>query len=383
MGAATERHLLSLVHSTSHSDPDALIKTPTLRSSQSPATIDGEAGDLADHAFILCGNASTNQAGYGSCVASSFDSLHVQGVPTEEFKAFVGIHIVIIVRKLDAYAQLMSVDSSSSLQVFPALGASLESDADTSILGSTIVGLVAGQAAFYIALEPSFNASRFTNNHIADLQHDAYVYFQGIDSATMQSMITPAFKFSLHSGVSKVCPPGYVLSMMETSARGGRPGSCTFCKPGTYSVQPLASAPSSSSKDPECFSCPAGGGCLQGGDKVSFDKGNWSIQDGMYILTSCPTGHKVVNTSSADDTFFSHDRQMCEVCGKGEECTTEACVSCSKCAPGFYKQAVSTEACAACPASTYREDEGASELSNASGLVCPSRPPDPQPQLLG
>ena len=101
--------------------------------------MDGEAVDLVDHAFILCGNASTsaNQAGYGPCVASSFDSLHVQGVPTEESKAFAGINVVIIVHKLDAYAQLISVDSSSSLQAFPALGASLESDADTSIRCAT------------------------------------------------------------------------------------------------------------------------------------------------------------------------------------------------------------------------------------------------------
>ena len=97
---------------------------------------------------------------------------------------------------------------------------------------------------------------------------------------------------------------------------------------------------------------------------VSFVKGNWSIMGSMYVLTSCPIGHKVVNTSSADDTLFSHDQQMCEVCGKGEECTAEACVSCSPCAPGFYKQAVSTEACARCPVSTYRVEKGATELSN-------------------
>jgi len=55
---------------------------------------------------------------------------------------------------------------------------------------------------------------------------------------------------------------------------------------------------------------------------------------------------------------------------QGEECVDSSCVTCTECAPGFYKAAISTEACSACPANTYRETSGATELGNCA--ACPS-----------
>ena len=38
---------------------------------------------------------------------------------------------------------------------------------------------------------------------------------------------------------------------------------------------------------------------------------------------------------------------------QGEECVATACVTCTACSPGYYKAAVSTEACGPCPVNTY------------------------------
>jgi len=93
-------------------------------------------------------------------------------------------------------------------------------------------------------------------------------------------------------------------------------------------------------------------------------------EKGIYLLLGCPAGHKVVNASSPDGQF-SHDSQACQVCGKGEECRDESCVTCSLCQPGKYKAAVSTDPCVACPANTYRETTGASDLGMC--LACQAK----------
>ena len=49
-----------------------------------------------------------------------------------------------------------------------------------------------------------------------------------------------------------------------------------------------------------------------------------------------------------------------------------SCVTCTPCAPGLYKAAVSTEACEACPKDTYRETPGATELGNCVGCLAKS-----------
>ena len=55
---------------------------------------------------------------------------------------------------------------------------------------------------------------------------------------------------------------------------------------------------------------------------------------------------------------------------QGEECVLEVCETCSPCQPGYYKAAVATDPCMACPANTYRSISGATELSNC--LSCPA-----------
>jgi hypothetical protein len=122
------------------------------------------------------------------------------------------------------------------------------------------------------------------------MQQQPYLYLKGADIATGKVMQTNVYSVHLASGYQPVCPPGFVLSL--DVAAGPRPGSCTPCRPGSYSIRPLAPAPRST--DPSCLNCPAGGDCSAGGDVVSFVKGNWSIMGSIYVLTSCPIGHKVV-----------------------------------------------------------------------------------------
>jgi len=121
-----------------------------------------------------------------------------------------------------------------------------------------------------------------------------------------------------------------------------------------------------SSTDPGCLNCPVGGDCVEGGDTVHFAKGSWVITDGMFVLRSCSIGHKVINSSALSNTF-SHDSQICQLCGKGEQCNLESCEICAPCQAGYYKSAVSTEACMPCPANTFREEAGATDLGMCLG----------------
>ena len=55
---------------------------------------------------------------------------------------------------------------------------------------------------------------------------------------------------------------------------------------------------------------------------------------------------------------------VCLVVWTGYECTTPPCTTCSQCAAGYFKAAVGTEPCTACPVNTYRETQGATALSD-------------------
>lgn len=126
----------------------------------------------------------------------------------------------------------------------------------------------------------------------------------------------------------------------------------------------------------------------------------WSVAEtsigSVFMLESCPTGHKM------DPPVFdpaTAQLQQCKMCDAGEECTDSECTTCSLCqpgqsttrsisqqlsshaqsvnrlpklstshpesgcvvwrgaltcwVPGFYKDAISSNACTACPANSY------------------------------
>ena len=207
---------------------------------------------LSDHAVVLCGS-HVNHAAYGSCIASGFDSLHVQGLPasTSNRSAYAGLDIQVQVRKQDTYSQLMVVDSSSTLQVFSSRG-DLQIDPGTAVMGSSIEKMIAGVTTFSVALEPSFKDSVFAKNGSAELMHQPFVFFEGTDVSTNLKMQTDPLAFIIQSEIP--CPTGYILELQAASALGGRPGACKFCAATSYSLDPLASA--SETGDPACINCP-------------------------------------------------------------------------------------------------------------------------------
>ena len=115
-----------------------------------------------------------------------------------------------------------------------------------------------------------------------------------------------------------------------------------------------------------CQACPPGLVCHGDATLDPVVEGSTWVQDGaIFRLEACPTGYFVSPKSTEP---FDAAQQRCLPCGKGEECTeSSSCVTCSECQAGYYKAAVSTDPCVACPANTYRETTGASDLGMCLG----------------
>jgi len=279
---------------------------------------------LADITYWLCGRglaeppAHNNTAMYGHCLAGVYSHLEVTGLPTYESPQFAGVDIKLVVLKKDIYGQTVAADSSSSLQLLSARDRKIGvPDPGILLLGSVFSGFQQGRAEFAIGVKPTF-ASTSVLTGTTTLLRQPFLYIAGTDFQTNAAMQTPAFKVHIAHGNQSVCPPGSVLALDQAAV-----GECTRCKPGSYSLSPLVGP--AYSTVPGCLNCPAGGNCLQGGNAVAFALGNWSIENGTYLLTSCPLGHKMITSSDVGNSFshdsgsdgqFSHDSQQCELCGK-------------------------------------------------------------------
>jgi len=138
---------------------------------------------------------------------------------------------------------------------------------------------------------------------------------------------------------------------------------CFKCpSPSTYILNPDVDA---------CMDCPPGLTCS--GDATlapKIDGSVWVEQGSFFRLESCPPGYFVWPAVVDTLTAGTASQQECRPCLKGEECTDAACLTCSPCLPGYYKAAISADPCLPCPANTYREQEGASELSMC--VSCPA-----------
>ena len=163
------------------------------------------------------------------------------------------------------------------------------------------------------------------------------------------------------------CPSGFQRSSGTAGAE-----QCIKCLETQYIIDPNAD---------QCEKCPKGLMC-QGDGNVGklVQNSTWEPEGGViqcvegvctgngahnkvYVLKTCPTGYARI--SEQDDW----QNQMCDPCDKGEECTKDVCEICELCKPGHYKTAVGTDSCLSCPANTYRENSGASELSFC--IACP------------
>ena len=272
---------------------------------------------LDRHVKELCGSQpNSNAAGYGPCVATPYHRLEVQGMPTRQTPGYAGVPLKLEVVKLDTYGQNMTIDSSSSLQVYSAVAGTKVNDNTVAFLGSIFSGFQGGRAVFSVGVKPTFVSFSAADGR-TELQRPPYLYFKGTDLTTGAVMETDPQQVHLALQNKTVCAPGSVLSL-DPGANADtfpRAGACKACRPGTYSLDALAS-PAGTGQDPDCFNCPAGGDCRAGGELVKFDKGNWTQVGGMHVLKNCPKGYKVVNTSSDSNGVFLHDSQTCQVCNK-------------------------------------------------------------------
>ena len=259
---------------------------------------------------IICGRENT--ASYGACIATAYATLQVSGLPTSEYPAFPGLPFQVRVSKLDRYKQIVSSDSSSLVEVQSSITGSLvEPDTSFSTSGLTVASLQQGEVILNVILKPSF-AAVIPNSDIAIIQTLPVIFVKGIDaqSEVLVNMASSFYQIFLASNMS-VCPSGFVLVLEHLKSNSTQSGStqsgyCSKCPFGSYSVNPLAGTP----QTPSCLKCPVNAKC-NGGDQVEFTTGTWIISNGMYVLTSCPDGHQLVNSVNGK---FSHDVQACVLC---------------------------------------------------------------------
>jgi hypothetical protein len=117
------------------------------------------------HAQSVCGTreffspvaAGNNTAQYGPCIASGYHRLGLKGMPTRQTHAGVMLNLYVV--KLDQYEQIMTADSSSSLQVYSALEGTKVNDNSVTFIGNIISGFREGQAVFQLVSSPRSPAS--------------------------------------------------------------------------------------------------------------------------------------------------------------------------------------------------------------------------------
>ena len=145
------------------------------------------------------------------------------------------------------------------------------------------------------------------------------------------------------------CSAGYELRTTEEGSKDLQ--ECFKCPSSTYILRPNVDS---------CQPCPPGLSCSGDASLMPTLQGSvWVQQDAIFKLESCPSGSYVFPKST---DMFDRAQQRCLPCGKGEECTTAPCVSCTPCQAGYYKASVSTDFCVKCPTGTFREEQGATDF---------------------
>lgn len=153
----------------------------------------------------------------------------------------------------------------------------------------------------------------------------------------------------------KGCPKGHSLENQTAGIFVYVAQRCVRCLATEYIVFPNTQ---------ECQLCPRGLECR--GDDVVESKvpgSVWEQIDGVFTLKSCPTGYLLENSTMP--------RQQCAGCASGFECTTTtgACMECTPCSPGYYKETLGPEFCEPCAQNTYQPDYAATSISAC--LACP------------
>jgi hypothetical protein len=278
---------------------------------------------------IFCSDDS-NTALYGSCLASDFKKLSLFGPSNGELTPLLfwpGLTFDLIVAKEDAYNQIILSDSDSYVDILTASGYSDFTSPAFILVGSTSVKLEQGKGKVSVSIRPLFDMIDFRRDFVR-LKSKPHLILRGTDTESLTLMQSQIMSLDIRNG-SQVCPLGYILQ--EPTTAGGW-ATCFLCGAGTYSLNPLASAPGSLSAIPDCLNCPEGGNCDGGGAKVIFSVGKWEQEGGAYVLKHCPGGFQLVNSTNGDSRgTFSHDRQQCKPCLPGQyiiNSNTDECEDC-------------------------------------------------------
>ena len=272
-----------------------------------------------------------NQAGYGQCVASTYKYLAVDGIPRPEAAVYPGLPFTVTIWKKDFYNQTVLSDSTSVLQAMMSKYASAGSA--LSVTGVAIGSFQKGMALLSITLRPIVSSIDMARKVVV-FSSSTYIYFAGLDAddRTSQSRMQSAMFLINFANGSGICPGGYVLQLDQTGA-----ASCTYCQPGTYSLDPLTGKLPGAL--PACLNCPLGSVC-NGGSSVHLSLGRWESVDSRYVLVDCPNGTALVGSGIAEV-------QQCIPCGDNQYILnpkTTPCVNCPVggiCKGGIFDAAVS------------------------------------------
>ena len=226
------------------------------------------------HAAALCSrmdgsttDLSGHTAHYGTCVATGFKHLNIF-LPNDVKPRFAGLTLKVEVQKEDRYSQMITSDSTSSLQIYSSSrGILYVEDSSINIIGLSSLVLESGRGVFSISIKPTF--ASVSLQHGARLLRQPFLYVQGTDvqgSAIQdQVMRTGILPIKLPGTELSACPRGHVLVLdqpAETGGGQGALGACQPCQTGKYSVNALS---------PEgCIACPKSGTCINGNRPI-FD----------------------------------------------------------------------------------------------------------------
>ena len=259
----------------------------------------------------LCG--VNTSALYGPCIASDFWSLQISADLLKS--VYSGVPFNFTVTKRDAYGTTIVSDSSSVLQAILS-STDIQENEMLSIEGSAVSLMKNGIASFVFAIKVSFSRIDYSNKS-AKLYGPIVLSLEGVDSESGVTMNSGQISVEVQQGY-EMCPPGFILVPDQQGAVNG-PAVCTFCKSGTYSVSPLANLPGSSIEFPSCLTCPVGCNCAAGGADIQCEVGTWKAIDGIYILSGCPEGFQLINsTAGTAKGLFSNVLQQCRSCLRGQ-----------------------------------------------------------------
>jgi hypothetical protein len=179
----------------------------------------------------------------------------------------------------------------------------------------------------------------------------------------VKTTVNPDFgRFELES-----CPPGFSRKAIGNSrVSESELQWCDRCRAvSNYILDPNMD---------NCQICPPGLTC-SAGDNVTVPVtagSEWSVQPPIMKLNICPTGYKVWPALAPGEVFDNEihgQKQECQVCPEGMECTLDKCMTCTWCGAGKYKDSPSTNKCRDCAAGKYNTKIGMKSESDCIRCV--------------